>query len=516
MVFTSFVCCFAILTHYFCFALTLVFSPPLSLNLSLNLSLLVSSGFAQLAWKDIELQPQESCALDSVTWVLNNLNIGGLSNSSVAQTHYLRDESKKLNGVTTKNSLWIDGCPGVGKSTTLFAWGRSLKKKVLWVHFENGKYTLVNFENGEGKQCELYNTEIKWNDIVNFAVSNKFDVVLLDGIRDDMKNIFANIKHESKCILVACTSYQSGGYNTEAESKLSITYYHVSSWSFFDYTESCRLGVLNLNNEELIATFYYAGGCFRYLSYDLDVLKERLVRDISRVKDYKQILSGMQGEASADAINSLMQRFGDATIVVSEYALKLLSAKVGMEFVSMAEKILPRNPSWQGWVFELKFMVKCQKEPSITVYGVVDTSLEYTWNKKGEISVFAYTDIPGSLDDNSWILPEKWNQGCFDAIFYHRKGVIDVIQITKAQDKHDFKFKYLPPFLEKFADGKKCQVNFIVVVSRSNCQSFKLSESHITDVEVVRHYHAEWSMLSNMSIMCDERAFGEASTKKRK
>jgi len=85
--------------------------------------------------------------------------------------------------------------PGVGKSTTLFAWGRSLKKKVLWVHFENGTYTLVNFENGKEKQCELYNTDLKWNIIVDFAVWNKSDVVLLDGIRDDMKNIFAQINH---------------------------------------------------------------------------------------------------------------------------------------------------------------------------------------------------------------------------------------------------------------------------------------------------------------------------------
>ena len=35
-------------------------------------------------------------------------------------------------------------------------------------------------------------------------------------------------------------------------------------------------------------------------------------------------------------------------------------------------------------------------------------------------------------------------------------------KLQRAQVKHDYKFKYLPPFLEKFADGKKCQVNFQV------------------------------------------------------
>ena len=59
-------------------------------------------------------------------------------------------------------------------------------------------------------------------------------------------------------------------------------------------------------------------------------------------------MNGTQGAASADAINSLMQRVGDDTIVVSEYALKLLSAKVDMEFVSTAEKVLPRQSFLAG------------------------------------------------------------------------------------------------------------------------------------------------------------------------
>ena len=452
-----------------------------------------------LAWNSVDISVQDAISKDVNIWKVSNLNRAHLAGNV---THYVRKEARCLYDDLSRLSItgneangramWVDGCPGVGKSTTLFGWGLHQatieikeKKKVLWVHFEKERYYLLKIEKGNGMECTLAGE--KWAQIEVLAKS--FDIVLLDGVKEHMKTLFATIYELEHCVVVACTSYQSGGYNPEADDKISYTTHHMDSWTLEQYKEAKIAGVIL--PDDLEQAYFYGGGSIRYLLWEIDALKTRFAKYVERVEKPTTLLSGVQGVMSAPAVNALMQRFGNHTCVVSQYALRLLSTKVDMEFVSAAEGVFTENPSWQGWVLELKFMVMCK-------IGDVTVELEndkVTWKHSGSITSWDGTDIePGTLANNTWIIPGKWNQGCFDAIYFYQQGKVDIIQVTRATENHEYKFRHIEPFIQNLANTKgKCSIRFIVVVSEHNVKTFKISDGDLKDIDVANKFHKGWS-----------------------
>ena len=98
---------------------------------------------------------QKKCPKKGSQWELYHLDHAHLSISNAQQNHFVRDDTIQLwdsliklksNG-NNMRAIWIDGCPGVGKSTTLFGWvlfsAVSLRKAILWVHYEEKNYHLL-------------------------------------------------------------------------------------------------------------------------------------------------------------------------------------------------------------------------------------------------------------------------------------------------------------------------------------------------------------------------------------
>lgn len=78
-----------------------------------------------LVFKPVEFEAQAPLPQDNV-WFIYDLIKAGLSEST-QQQHFVRDGTKQLwrelNGLSPgkerNNGLWVDGCPGVGKSTAV-------------------------------------------------------------------------------------------------------------------------------------------------------------------------------------------------------------------------------------------------------------------------------------------------------------------------------------------------------------------------------------------------------------
>jgi hypothetical protein len=157
----------------------------------------------------------------------------------------------------------------------------------------------------------------------------------------------------------------------------------MNSWSLDDYLNARN--VLNIAEDKVAECYYYWGGSIRYFRKvsDEESLQELigfLENTVTKVSDFTNILQGSQGEASFTAVNSLMQRFNDSVSVVSQFVVRLLLNRVGLEFVKSAQQIMQDNPAWQGWVFELEFMVKCYKESEIRVYNTSNAKILFPGN----------------------------------------------------------------------------------------------------------------------------------------
>jgi hypothetical protein len=112
------------------------------------------------------------------------------------------------------------------------------------------------------------------------------------------------------------------------------------------------------------------------------------------------------------------------------------------------------NPAWQGWVFEFRLLHTLTKikntsevlnlpsldEASYPALNVlVSNVLRYSGPDKGR----------KSFENNTLFIPEKWNQGCFDAVYFHENNgqrCFDFLNATIAES-HVFKFQHMAFFL---------------------------------------------------------------------
>ncbi len=96
----------------------------------------------------------------------------------------------------------------------------------------------------------------------------------------------------------------------------------------------------------------------------------------------------------------------------------------------------------------------------------------------------------------------KYNQPCFDAIFFNKMGNIDFFQVTTGKN-HQYKFKDLVPFLEHFSFNGMCKFRFIIL---TNNHEFILDARHISDINKIKKYDKDWSIDKNMFIVYETSA----------
>ena len=419
---------------------------------------------------------------DPQVWKLENLRSGGLSQKNY-EIHYVRkatiDLYKNLDSLRpseeneAERAMWIDGSPGVGKSTTLFGWGMHqascMNKNVLWVHVVGAEYVFLRVLK-DIKLCETFvnrKDKILWGDMIDIAVDPIYDIIILDGIKETMRDTFTYIYHHSEnCILIGCTSYQSGGLKGQIAAMTRYKRFHMDSWMLENYRKLNHLVLKNFNEESIKEKYYYCGGSIRYFFMDKNTLIVLLNQQVHQVTDYSSLLRGNLGNSSQFVINSLMQVFNDKTTIISLYVVKCIATKVDISFAKQAEYILPENPVWQGWVYELKFLINIRKNECIKYYTCDGNIME--WYKNGNLIEFEDSKYLSNIvmKNNSWLVPMKYNQPAFDAIFFNEMGNIDFFQVTLAKN-HKYKFKHLVPFLEHFSYNGECKFRFIIITNKN-------------------------------------------------
>ena len=146
---------------------------------------------------------------------------------------------------------------------------------------------------------------------------------------------------------------------------------------------------------------------------------------------------GQMRDMSSDAVNTLTMRLGKDVFVVSRYALHSLMDAVAEEksleerFVDWAKKRARANPAWTGWIMEDHVLRPIRNKQKITLFmsngSHWDLSakqvVEFTEAQelKEKLSVARLCEAQ-QKDQPVFLVPEKWNQGCYDVAMLRFRG----------------------------------------------------------------------------------------------
>lgn len=200
--------------------------------------------------------------------------------------------------------------------------------------------------------------------------------------------------------------------------------------------------------------YHYAGGSARFM-FDLSLteLKKWFDKTVKRVENWESFAKGDLPEQAHRNVNSLMQRFpnvngeGTRTVAVSEYILLHAYQKVRNVLTTAIAAIAKAtgNAALRGWSFELEQLDRISdavkdddREGRRTVGADEFQFFVEGWN---EIDFDGASFSPDIEFEKAVIWCLKWNQGCFDAAFFHDKTLY-TIQFTVCKT-HSLKLRYI-------------------------------------------------------------------------
>jgi len=142
--------------------------------------------------------------------------------------------------------------------------------------------------------------------------------------------------------------------------------------------------------------------------------------------------------------------------------------------VDRARKMAPNNPSWQGWVTEFEVLNLAEYQNDMIFRN--DENKRIVWETlPGYTKVGRFNDVSDFQNHflkTHWLIPNKWNQACFDAIYRESEDRACFVQITIAES-HSYTLAKLVPFIVAM---NVHVVDFVFVCQTSNFDAFKWLE----------------------------------------
>jgi hypothetical protein len=426
---------------------------------------------------------QDRCDSNTPFVKATNLTCGGWSNDE--QLLFVRPEAVAL-WLALDNmdkALHVEGPPGTGKSTISWAWACFRAKQnmsLLWVHRDHtGSGRVAHFDSDGG----IVSLPAKSDLLSQFIDTAIADVVIVDGITKKSDALLGAAltwcKQGDQRKVVVVSSSQIvlpvEDYDVHRMSK-----YSMPSWSRKQYVTACAndqfyesvkafLGDEDTKEERLANKFFVAGASARWM---FAVTRDKLVEEeiptyIEELDNMQALISGMNGKRSATAVNHLCMVNKDRKgFIVSEFAMRLIAEKCELSFVSQATNFAKKfkNKSFDGWVFELDFLLQLRLADEggrdLTVY---DGQAEEHWTVGGRESFDHALEIAAmELQDGVWLIPQRWNQGGFDAVQVLGGNAVRFVQVTRAAT-HTLKLHYFVEVIEQIVAANR-QVEAVDVV----------------------------------------------------
>lgn len=370
-------------------------------------------------------------------------------------------------------NLSVDGPPGTGKSTEVWAWALWKASTdfvtVTWFHLTKNEVVKVVINGTDKSITTGYVAKI--TDIQDSVGS----ILIVDGVHADISTKVRQaccnwrksvLTERRRFVLVSSVSVNVA---LQENKESNIVNFTVGSWTFEQYEDACAneqffwrvrgsLSCPGLDEDSekdqlLLSKYYFAGGCARWM---FEFTYEEWVDDfnthLQKVTNYALLFEGGSGDQDAVAVNHLRglnMVSTDGTYVkkyffISQHAAKVLANKCNdkrkflVDSYKMADAT--KNPAFKGWIFEFDIDYQltkacgentkfCSKIRSLTADGTSSTTLtednrpvnsyiEFT-TKDDELS-----NAIRSLGDEQvlWAKPKLWCQKAYDFVCFWKDG----------------------------------------------------------------------------------------------
>lgn len=407
------------------------------------------------------------------------------------------------------SNLLIEGPPGIGKSSIVWAWclnfcSQNHSKHVRWIHLSHKSMYVMVMDFNQGK----YISHSFEPATFSMSTLTDCDVIVLDGISPVFQAVFVRVlgwagTRATVPRLIFVSSVQFF-IRDEDERALGIKTIYMAGWTLNDYLATCNLLSINANNSldfllrkqqqlfwdsvkdnvvdpltsvqnfpsDLIKKKHYiAGASARWMfSNTIEDVKQKISKLLDRDINMMQLIYGLiQPSTSVFPVTHLITKFRESRLVnekqeeclvgstVSKFVLEKLIEKNGIQFiVEAANRITKLGDVFSGWIFQADFLLHLEanlkrevQQRSIRVRNA--QGQDVYWKIDSVLKFKQEQEIANLIimqDTNCWLIPTtKINRGCYD-VLYISNHILHVIQITVA-NTHDFKMKYVVSVLKR-------------------------------------------------------------------
>ena len=419
-------------------------------------------------------------------FLLGGLDLAGLESERVPEKWLLfRQEAADLwdaldkfeSETDSKTGFDVQGSPGVGKSSGVWAWlcYQYSKRKIanpaaggeafaVWIHMRPELATRV---------VVLEKESIFWTDMtMDLAVSflESFDArfLVLDGYRRDgvqhskLREVAFMKKQTSVCQFLTVRSMAVKIYSTENKI-CGIGWYEVCPWSLEQYQKAASYPeFLTIVQSKLSASnglsagevmmliekkYYYAGGNARWM---FSMSQEELLAEIdvqfAGVSNVEDLLRGRVGVTSAVSSNHLLVRYKSGqrftVFIISKFVASLLlsGSETAVYKIMYSMAMQQANPSFLGWVVEFDFISQlrqCAVEGKKFLFVNEQNSEARTeWSVSDVVDFDPDSEFrPSDIPVGTWLQPVKWDQEGYDLVSYffkEEKHFLCFVQVTNA------------------------------------------------------------------------------------
>jgi len=229
-------------------------------------------------------------------------------------------------------------------------------------------------------------------------------------------------------------------------------------------------------DERVRNKYFLAGGSCRFMFHWKDEAVIAVIDSAMRkCNNIELLLSQQQGARASGCVNTLLQTTQNGVFLLSEYVARQLGQKNAVSFILQARALCP-NDSFDGWILEMDFLLKIKQEVGLTLYPEGEHQPIH-WAKL-HIQPFHDPENIAELKVSQWLVPDRWNQGGYDAVRVEiTEGItVKFVQVTRAIE-HKFKARFMNQMLHaiKLQNRKPIAlVQFFFVVPRQRLDTFRL------------------------------------------